>query len=90
MSRNGTQHKQEMLKFSKEEELAAYELLPSDLREVVRNAPFAVSVCDMLANAAVVRELQSQGDNAAKWLSENLETVYRTKILPQALKKSSS
>lgn len=86
--RNGTLRDPSALAFGKSEEFLAYESLPPDLRAVVREAPFDVSVSNILANAAVMREIVLRGPDAGEWLREQFNRVYREKIMPQALKSA--
>jgi hypothetical protein len=67
-------------KFSSELEWAAFDSLPPEMREVIRTAPFEVSVAEMMWNRAVVRALEQQGANAPTWLSEQLSLTYRKKF----------
>jgi hypothetical protein len=75
--RNGTQTNK-LIPFSKHEEMLVYDELPPDIREVLREAPFDVSVCDMLTNSAVVQALERNGP---EWLREQLVVVYRRKFV---------
>lgn len=86
--RNGTLKDPSALAFDKSEEFLAYESLPPDLRAVVREAPFDVSVCNFIANSAVMAEIRARGPNAGDWLREQFNRVYREKIMPQALKSA--
>lgn len=62
-------------------EFAAYEKLPAEIREVIREAPFALSAADMRQNRAVMNKLEELGPDGPAWLAEQLMLTYRTKIL---------
>lgn len=61
-------------------EMSYYDRLTPELRKVIRDAPFDVSVADILNNSAVMREIERRGDQAPKWLEEQLLLTYRRKI----------
>lgn len=77
MSRNGTQTGY-TVPYTQRQEMAVYDELPPEIREVIREAPFDVSVCDMLDNSAVVKALEQNGPD---WLREQLVAVYRRKLV---------
>lgn len=83
--RNSKYVRAEYVNPPKEFELFSFDLLPPELRAVIRDAPFDVSAADMVNNRLVMSELERQGDNAATWLKGRLEQVYRERILPSAL-----
>lgn len=81
MSRNGTQTDADMPDYSKRQEMDAYDAMPPELRDVMKDAPFSVSAADMRANSAVMAALESKGASGPAWLSEQLILTYRQKIL---------
>lgn len=81
MTRNGTHTGADMPDYSKADEMDAFDSLPAEFRDVLRDAPFSVSAADIRANQAVMDALKSRGDAASEWLSAQLLTTYRTKIL---------
>jgi hypothetical protein len=83
--RNGTEQREGYIAPPKELELFSFDLFPPELRAVIRDAPFDVSAADMVANRLVMSELEKRGADAPTWLKEQLEKVYRERILPAAL-----
>ncbi|WNL50750.1 hypothetical protein RPALISO_163 [Ruegeria phage RpAliso] len=68
--------------FTTNTEFLAYDLMPEDIRAVLRDAPFNVSAADMRDNPLVMEALRERG---AGWLKEQLEQTYREKIVPPAM-----
>lgn len=90
MTNNASYTDPGMLDHSKAAEFAAFESLPEDIRQVIREAPFDVSAADMIRNRAVMDHMIKMGEHAAGWLKDALAESYRNKILPQALISASS
>lgn len=61
-------------------EMASYDRLTPELRHVIREAPFNVSVADMMNNPLVMHEIRDRGEGASEWLEAQLLLAYRRNI----------
>ena len=79
--RNGTHVNHEQVNHSKAAEFAAYDTLHPEERRVLREAPFDVSVVDLLRfERAMERRRSMAPTQFADWLEDQLLQAYRRKF----------